>query len=205
MPSRVSWPKSWLNIISSPYPSSILPAFSKALSPSTTRWTCYCRVRANANPDGCINSRILKRVCCMFFLFSVPSLVRTLLIAGIAVITLAGIMLRPFQWNEALIALAGAALLLVLGLLAPFDAIVTLFQQWNTFLFFLGIMSLSACAEEAGLFDWLAAQAARLARRRTALLYLNVFLLGSLISMILSNDATALILTPIVYVLVTRL
>ncbi|MBV9489065.1 MAG: arsenic transporter, partial [Verrucomicrobia bacterium] len=38
-----------------------------------------------------------------------------------------------------------------------------------------------------------------------ARLFLNVFLLGSLISMILSNDATALILTPVVYVLVTKL
>ncbi|HET8845423.1 MAG TPA: ArsB/NhaD family transporter, partial [Ktedonobacteraceae bacterium] len=34
---------------------------------------------------------------------------------------------------------------------------------------------------------------------------LNIFLLGSLISMFLSNDATALILTPIVYSLTTRL
>jgi arsenical pump membrane protein len=36
-------------------------------------------------------------------------------------------------------------------------------------------------------------------------LFLNVFILGTLITMIFSNDATALILTPIVYVLVTRL
>lgn len=141
----------------------------------------------------------------MFFLIHLPVLAQTLLISGIAVLTLVGIMLRPFQWNEAVIALAGAALLLILGLIAPLTALFTLLQQWNTFFFFLGMMSLSAFAEEAGLFDWLATQAARLARRKAALLYLNIFLLGSLISMILSNDATALILTPIVYVLVTRL
>ena len=40
---------------------------------------------------------------------------------------------------------------------------------------------------------------------RSLRLFFNTFLLGSLISMILSNDATALILTPIVYTLVTRL
>jgi arsenical pump membrane protein len=55
------------------------------------------------------------------------------------------------------------------------------------------------------LFDWLAVQAARFAGKSAARLFLNVFLLGSLISMVLSNDATALILTPIVYVLVTKL
>jgi arsenical pump membrane protein len=67
------------------------------------------------------------------------------------------------------------------------------------------MMALSALAEAAGLFDWLAVQAARLAGQSAARLFLNVFLLGTLISMVLSNDATALILTPIVYVLVTKL
>ena len=66
-------------------------------------------------------------------------------------------------------------------------------------------MGLSALAEAAGLFDWLAVQAARFAGKSAARLFLNVFFLGSLISMVLSNDATALILTPIVYVLVTKL
>jgi arsenical pump membrane protein len=67
------------------------------------------------------------------------------------------------------------------------------------------MMALSALAEAARLFDWLAVQAARLAGKSAARLFLNIFLLGSLISAILSNDATALILTPVVYVLVTKL
>ena len=66
-------------------------------------------------------------------------------------------------------------------------------------------MSLSALAEVAGLFDWLAFQAARLSGNSSRRLFLNTFVLGSLISMFLSNDATALILTPIIYSLVTRL
>jgi arsenical pump membrane protein len=67
------------------------------------------------------------------------------------------------------------------------------------------MMSLSALAEAAGLFDWLAVQTARLSGNSSRRLFLNTFLLGCLISMILSNDATALILTPIIYSLVTRL
>ena len=101
--------------------------------------------------------------------------------------------------------MAGAGVLLLLGLISPADAFFTLIRDWNTFLFFLGMMGLSALAEAAGLFDWLAVQAARFAGKSAARLFLNVFLLGSLISMVLSNDATALILTPIVYVLVTKL
>ena len=101
--------------------------------------------------------------------------------------------------------MVGAAVLLLLGLISPADAFLTLIRDWNTFLFFLGMMGLSALAEAAGLFDWLAVQAARLAGQSAARLFLNIFLLGTLISMILSNDATALILTPIVYLLVTKL
>ena len=130
---------------------------------------------------------------------ALPETWRTVLTSLVGVITLAGIMTRPFRLNEAAIAMGGAGVLLLLGLISPVEALRTLVNDWNTFLFFLGMMCLSALAEAAGLFDWLAVQAARLAGRSAARLFLNVFLLGSLISMILSNDATALILTPIVY------
>jgi arsenical pump membrane protein len=114
-------------------------------------------------------------------------------------------MIRPFRWDEARIAMAGAVLLLLLGLIGPLDALSVLLNDWNIFFFFLGMMALSALADAAGLFDWLAAKAAGLAGGSSRRLLLNTFILGSLISMILSNDATALILTPIVYTLVTRL
>ncbi len=141
----------------------------------------------------------------MFQFISVPELTKTLIASFVGVLTLIGIMTRPFRWNEAIVAMAGAGLLLLLGLISPADAFSTLCRDWNTFLFFLGMMGLSAFAEAAGLFDWLAVQAARFARQRAWRLFLNIFLLGTLISMILSNDATALILTPVVYVLVTKL
>lgn len=141
----------------------------------------------------------------MLLFFHLPVLTGTLLISLIALLTLIGIMIRPFKWNEAMIALAGAILLLILGLITPLDAGIVLLKEWNTFLFFLGMISLSVLVEVAGLFDWLAVQAARLSGNSARRLFLNTFLLGSLISMLLSNDATALILTPIVYSLVTRL
>jgi arsenical pump membrane protein len=141
----------------------------------------------------------------MFFFIHISPLARTIIISSITILTLLGIMIRPLKISEALFALSGAILLLILGLITPVTAFSTLLSDWNTFGFFLGMMSISALAEMAGLFDWLAAQAARLSGGSSLRLFLNVFLLGSLISMVLSNDATALILTPIVYILVTRL
>src|SRR5438270_6382161 len=141
----------------------------------------------------------------MFLFFHLSALTRTLLVSLIAIVTLAGIMIRPFKLDEARIALAGAGLLLLLGLINPLDAAIVLLKDWNVFFFFLGMMALSALTEAAGLFDWLAVQAARLSGGSSRRLLFNTFLLGSLISMVLSNDATALILTPIVYTLVTRL
>jgi arsenical pump membrane protein len=141
----------------------------------------------------------------VFQYLPIPEFTRTLLACSVGVLTLVGIMTRPFRWNEAVIAMGGACLLLLLGLISPADALSTLLREWNAFFFFLGMMGLSALAEIAGLFDWLAIQAARLAKESAARLFLNVFVLGTLISMIFSNDATALILTPVVYVLVTKL
>ena len=141
----------------------------------------------------------------MFLFFPIPALVRTLLIALIAMFVLVGIMLRPWKINEALIALGGAGLILFLGLITPATAFLTLLEDWNTFFFFLGMMGLSALAERAGFFDWLAVVTARLSGGSSRRLFLNAFLLGSLVTMFFSNDATALILTPILYSLTTRL
>jgi arsenical pump membrane protein len=50
----------------------------------------------------------------MLLFFHLPALTKTLLISLIAVLTLIGIMIRPFKFNEAMIAMAGAALLLLM-------------------------------------------------------------------------------------------
>ena len=62
----------------------------------------------------------------MFLFFHLSALTRTLLVSLIAIVTLAGIMIRPFKLDEARIALAGAGLLLLLGLINPLDAAIVL-------------------------------------------------------------------------------
>ncbi|HEX5546030.1 MAG TPA: ArsB/NhaD family transporter [Ktedonobacterales bacterium] len=125
--------------------------------------------------------------------------------ALIFVATLALIMIRPWRLSEAVIAACGGLLMLVCGIVTPVDATNTLLGQWNIYGFFLGLMLISAIADAAGIFDILAYQAARLAGGSSLRLYLAIFAVGVVITAFLSNDATALILTPVVYALVTRL
>jgi arsenical pump membrane protein len=123
----------------------------------------------------------------------------------IFVATLVAIIVRPYRLNEAVSAAAGASLMVVFGFVRVDEAIKLLAHEWNTFGFFLGLMTISAAAEEAGIFEALATMAARWGRGSALRLYVAVFAVGAVISVFLTNDATALILTPVVYALVTRL
>jgi arsenical pump membrane protein len=86
----------------------------------------------------------------VFQYFPIPELTKTLLTSLVGILTLIGIMTRPFRWNEAMIAIGGAAVLLLLGLISPADAFLTLVRDWNTFLFFLlvGGAGCSVCRKE---------------------------------------------------------
>jgi len=95
--------------------------------------------------------------------------------------------------------------MLVTGLADLGDLGSVLSGNLPVFAFFLGMMALTRLAEEALVFDRMALAAARLARGHSRRLFFNVFVLGTVISTFLTNDATALILTPVVYALVTRL
>ncbi|MDP9094950.1 MAG: arsenic transporter, partial [Pseudomonadota bacterium] len=68
----------------------------------------------------------------------------------------------------------------------------------DVYLFLSGMMLLSELARQEGLFDWLAAQAARMAKGSATRLFTLVFAVGTVVTIFLSNDATAVVLTPAV-------
>ncbi len=123
----------------------------------------------------------------------------------IFIATLVVVMVRPYKVTEAMAAAGGAVLMLIGGFVSVREAAFVLAGQWNTLGFFLGLMTISAVSEEAGVFEAMAYRAARWGRGSSARLYVAIFFVGTVISAFLSNDATALILTPVVYALVTRL
>jgi arsenical pump membrane protein len=117
---------------------------------------------------------------------------------GIAAAATAGVIIRPFGWPEFLWAAAGAILLVALGLLPLADALSGVTKGDDVYLFLVGMMLLSEVARQEGLFNWLAARAANLAGGSARRLFSLVFGVGTLVTVFLSNDATAVVLTPAV-------
>ena len=117
---------------------------------------------------------------------------------GIVGAATAGVIIRPFGWPEFVWATAGAALLVVLGLLPAADALTGIRRGVDVYLFLIGMMLLSELARQEGLFGWLAARTARLANGSATRLFTLVFAVGTLVTVFLSNDATAVVLTPAV-------
>src|SRR5215208_7197161 len=119
--------------------------------------------------------------------------------------TLGLILLRPRNLPEPVAASLGACAMIVLGIITPLGAARAIMASWNVFLFFVGLMLASVAAERAGVFDAAADLVARIGRGSARLLLAAVSLLGMLVTAVLSNDATALLLTPVVFSLPRRL
>jgi arsenical pump membrane protein len=117
---------------------------------------------------------------------------------GIAGVATAGVIARPFAWPEFVWAVAGAGLLLLLGLLSPDEAWSGVVRGTDVYLFLTGMMLLSELARQEGLFTWAAARAASLAKGSATRLFSLVFGVGTIVTVFLSNDATAVVLTPAV-------
>src|ERR1700761_8264037 len=116
----------------------------------------------------------------------------------IAALATAGVVLRPFNVTEALWAVAGAMVLVALGLISIPDALTGVRKGSDVYLFLFGMMLLAEIARAEGLFDWLAALAARHAAGSSRRLFLLTYAVGAVVTIFLSNDATAVVLTPAV-------
>lgn len=111
----------------------------------------------------------------------------------------AGVVLRPFGWPEWIWAVAGAALLVATGGLGGHAALAAIGRGGDVYGFLTGMMLLSETARAQGVFDWIAAWAARLAGGSRPRLFTLVFGAGVIVTTLMSNDATAVVLTPAVF------
>lgn len=118
---------------------------------------------------------------------------------SIAGLTALGVVTRPFRWPEAIWAVLGAALLVALRLIGPAEVWSGISKGFDVYLFLIGMMLLSELARREGLFDWVAAIATAHAKGSPRRLFVLVYVVGVVVTVFLSNDATAVVLTPAVY------
>ncbi|WP_307451776.1 MULTISPECIES: SLC13 family permease [Microbacterium] len=87
---------------------------------------------------------------------------------------------------------------LLTGALPASDALAVADRVWPILLFVVAVTIVAELASKAGLFDVVAAWLAKLARGRTALLWVLVVALATVATAFLSLDTTAVLLTPVV-------
>ena len=116
----------------------------------------------------------------------------------VVVLATAGVIIRPFGLPEYTWAVGGGAVLVLSGLLSPSQAWAGVAEGTDVYLFLAGMMLLAELARQEGVFDWLAAHAVRAARGSAQRLFGLLFSLATLVTVFLSNDATAVVLTPAV-------
>jgi arsenical pump membrane protein len=117
----------------------------------------------------------------------------------IVALGIAGVILRPWRLPEAIWAVTGAVALVAFGLLPIGDAWTGIAKGADVYFFLTGMMLIAELARSEGLFDWLAGIAASHARGSAKRLFALVYVVGIVVTTFLSNDATAVVLTPAVY------
>jgi arsenical pump membrane protein len=122
----------------------------------------------------------------------------------IAASTILLILAGPKKVPEAVWAGAGALLLVALRLISPRDAWAAVGRGTDVYLFLTGMMVLAELARCEGFFDWVSAMAVDLAKGSPARLFAIVYAVGTVVTIFLSNDATAVVLTPAVLAAVKK-
>ena len=126
------------------------------------------------------------------------------LIWAIATASIALMLFRPFGLPEVVWTVAGAALLCVLRLVPLRLAGYAVAEGLDVYLFLTGMMLLSELAKVYGVFDWLANIAVKQGKGSPVRLFTLIYAVGIVVTVFMSNDATAVVLTPAVLTAVNR-
>ncbi len=117
---------------------------------------------------------------------------------SITLLSIACMLMRPRNIPEVWWVGGGALLLTLTGLISLHRAGHAVAEGTDVYLFLAGMMLLSEFAQRYGVFDWLASAAINHARGSRTRLFLLIYGVGALVTVFMSNDATAVVLTPAV-------
>jgi len=128
--------------------------------------------------------------------------------AALTIVVLVGTVIliatRPRGLSEGLAALLGMVAVLMIGTATPLDVWRGITSTAQVLVFLIAMMLVATIAEDAGCFEWAAERTIALSRHDGRLLFVNLYVLGALITLFLSLDVTAIMLAPIICALVRR-
>lgn len=131
-------------------------------------------------------------------------LIESVSIAALIVVLVCAV-IRPFLWPEAVFTVPCAALVAGCGAI-PFDRVLDEAERLGPVIAFLAaVLVLAKLCDDEGLFRACGVWMARWAHRRPRRLLGAVFALASMITAVLSLDATVVLLTPVVCATTTRM
>lgn len=122
-------------------------------------------------------------------------------IVGVSILLM---LIRPKNIPEVYWIGGGVVLLLALRLIDLRLTERALTKSADVCLFLIGMMLLSELAREHGVFDWLSSLAIRRAGGSCVRLFTLVYAIGTVVTVLMSNDATAVVLTPAILTAVRK-
>jgi arsenical pump membrane protein len=138
-------------------------------------------------------------------LASVPGALAETIAVAILILSLVIAIARPLGLSEAVVAVPGAVLLVVTGIVTTHDALDRLEEIGPTVAFLAGILVFGHLCAEAGVFDYLGGRAALASNARPRRLLILVVVLAAAVTAVLTLDATVVLLTPVVMTTVYRM
>jgi arsenical pump membrane protein len=133
-----------------------------------------------------------------------PAAAAHILLPCIVVISILLMLLRPRNIAEVWWVSTGAFLLLALRLIPVKLAFSAVKQGTDVYLFLIGMMLLAELAREQGVFDWVSSVAVRGAKGSCSRLFFLVYAVGIIVTVFMSNDATAVVLTPAILAVIRK-
>ena len=118
---------------------------------------------------------------------------------------LAGAVVRPWGWPEAVVAVPAAVVVIGIGAISLSQARTEAEQLGPVIGFLAAVLVLAQLCDDEGLFRACGAWMARAAAGRPRRLLACVFAVASVVTAVLSLDATIVLLTPVVFATAARL
>jgi arsenical pump membrane protein len=131
-------------------------------------------------------------------------MVATVFIALVVATSILLMLLRPRGIAEVWWVCGGALALVVLRFIPLRLAAAAVAKGADVYFFLAGMMLLSETARSHGVFEWASSVAVRSARGSSVRLFTTLYAVGTAVTIFMSNDATAVVLTPAILVAVRK-